>query len=207
MGVFFFVGAFVIALMFALSRVDSVDVRRFYFLNYLESWDCEGYKVYTSSVYRKLGECKELGLLSDEDLYIDLTGGANMCGLSDNQIFSLRMHQMCGNGESNRAATNLVLSDMRFDPYRHNNLNGKWAWYVDGVWFDLHKSWGKLDSDFVKAQATLGTGEVFIDKGSGDKVREELERKLAKIVWACKEVERIRFENKVEQINKRIKEL
>lgn len=203
--IFLCVGSVIIYLWDMKGR-KTLNIRRFYFLDYLESWPYGSNKCYKSYVCSLLDDCKRLGLLSEDDLYLDLTGGEKSADiLSDEQMFSLRMHQNCGNGSRNRSATNLVFDEMRFDPYKHMDLSGGWSEYEWGSCIDKHVGWGNTESEWVREHATLRG--VFLDSGSGNRIRGEWKRKLNKISWACDEVERRKLEGKTNQINKKLEEL
>lgn len=178
-----------------------LDIRKFYFLNYVDTYRSN--RIPRHSIIRK---CVEEGLLSEEDLYIDLTGGDDTCGVSDYMFFMLRMEQNCTNGEQHRSATNLVPENMRFRGKREDDLTGEWVYTVRGF-IDADKGWWNTKYVYAIENARGNEGDFYIDRGSGYRVRKEWEYKLKKIFKAVEKYNELEFKRKENSLNEKFSEL
>lgn len=171
------------------------NIKRLYFLNYISVYRFERLPRQST-----IEECVRCGFLTEDDLYIDLTGGDDTCGVSDHMFFLLRMNQLCGNGEENRSATNLVTKKMRFRGRTEGELTGEWVYTVRGS-FDPWKGWWNTKYRYAIENARGYTGDFYIDRGSGYRVCKELDMKLLKILGAVEKLREREYESKNEEVD------
>lgn len=184
---------------FYLNEEKNLDVRRYNVLNKLRAYQFVDNVLPSMEVVNK---CIEKGLLKEDDLYIDLTGGESTYKLSDIKLISLRIYQNCSNDYYKyRSSTNLVFDDMTFSPRRHGDLTGNWVWTDNGSFLDRYVGWYKSDSYMGSRYATGKEEDMYIDKGSGNKIREEWNNKLLKIKNAAEKYKEMKEEERINALN------
>lgn len=145
----------------------------------------------------------ELGLLKEDDLYIDLTGGDNTMGLSDDKLIELRLSQYL--------AYRRIKYD--FSPYIIksfcDDVSGKWVYYKFTYDTDDYEcGWtSDINSSWIRKYGIFEKGCMYIDRGSGNRVHQEWLDKLRKLVNAYKSYKEMIENKQTNKINLKFKEL
>lgn len=182
----------------SIIKENNLDVRRYNVLNKIRAYQFDDNVLPRMDIVNK---CIEIGLLQEEDLYIDLTGGESTYKLSDEKLLSLRIYQNCSNNYEYRGSTNLVFDDMTFYLGRHKDLTGNWVWTDNGSFLDRSVGWYKSDSYAGSRYATGKEEDMYIDKGSGNRIREEWNKKLFKIKNAAEKYKEMKEEERKNALN------
>lgn len=198
---------FLIALfMPVLKRIQAERTANArHYLIYKNMYSFEG--EYLKPIIKKVPKLLKLGLLKEEDLYIDLTGGDDTMGVSDYYLILLRIEQNCNNAEINRSESNLVPPyDFRESSY--NDRVGKWVYYRDIFTLDQRHGWTNF-IDFWKTRkyGIFKSGYMYNDKGSGNRVAKEWLDKLSKLVKAYYVYVEYMKTNQMLEIDSKFKEL
>ena len=200
--ILFLIGLFAPALKrFKASKTANAR----HYLIYKDMYSFEG--EYLKPIIKKVPKLLESGLLSKEDLYIDLTGGDDTMGVSDYYLILLRIEQNCNNAEINRSESNLV-PPYDFRKSRYNDRTGKWVYYRDIFTLDQRHGWTNF-IDFWKTRkyGIFKSGYMYNDKGSGNRVAKEWKDKLSKLVKAYDVYVEYMKTNKMLKIDSKFKEL
>ena len=162
---------------------------------------------YLKPIIKKVPKLLELGLLKEEDLYIDITGGDDTMGVSDYYLILLRIEQNCSNAEINSNASNLI-PPYHFKGVKYNDKTGKWVYYRDIFTLDPDYGWTNF-IDFWKTRkyGIFKSGYMYNDKGSGNRVSKEWRDKLSKLVGAYKDYEQSIKDAETNKTNAKFKEL
>lgn len=198
---------FLIALfMPVLKRIQAERTANArHYLIYKDMYSFEG--EYLKPIIKKVPKLLKLGLLKEDDLYIDLTGGDDTMGVSDYYLILLRIEQNCNNAEISRSESNLVPPyDFRESVY--NDRTGKWVYYRDIFTLDQRHGWTNF-IDFWKTQkyGIFKSGYMYNDKGSGNRVAKEWLDKLSKLVKAYYVYVEYMKTNQMLEIDSKFKEL
>lgn len=162
---------------------------------------------YLKPIIKKVPKLLELGLLKEEDLYIDLTGGDDTMGVSDYYLILLRIEQNCSNAEINSNGSNLI-PPYHFKGVKYNDKTGKWVYYRDFFTLDPDYGWTHF-IDFWKTRkyGIFKSGFMYNDKGSGNRVSKEWRDKLKKLVDVYNSYMESVKNDKINEIDLKFKEL
>lgn len=166
-----------------LKRIQAeITLNARHYLIYRDMYSFEG--KYLKPIIKKVPKLLELGLLKEEDLYIDLTGGDDTMGVSDYYLALLRIEQNCNNAEINSNASNLI-PPYHFNGFKYNDKTGKWVYYRGIFTLDPDYGWTHF-KDFwkIRKYGIFKSGYMYNDKGSGNRVSKEWRDKLSKLVNA-----------------------
>ena len=189
-----------------LKRIKAeITLNAKHYLIYKDMYRFE--REYLKPIIKKVPKLLELGLLKEEDLYIDLTGGDDTMGVSDHYLILLRIEQNCSNAEINGNASNLI-PPYHFKGCKYNDKTGKWVYYRDIFTLDQRHGWTNF-IDFWKTRkyGIFKSGYMYNDKGSGNRVAKEWSDKLRKLVDAYSSYEQSIKDAKINKINAKFKEL
>lgn len=183
------------------KNIDGVGVNHLkgiYTVGYIERqyWDMK-------VIVKKIPTLLNLGLLKKEDLYIDLTGGDDTMGVSDDMLIELRIFQCCsyekcGFWEKIGHTMKGYCDDM----------SGKYVYYKHSFTIDSKRGWDKWSNDwYIQKYGIFKEGYMYTDKGSGNRVHKEWLDKLRKLVDAYNSYEQSIKDAKINKINAKFKEL
>lgn len=189
------------------DKKEKTEVARNYLI-YQNIYSFER-REYMKPIIKKVPKLLELGLLKKEDLYIDLTGGDDTMGVSDHYLILLRIAQNCRNATINSGATNLVPPyDFYQFSYTDTEKTGKWVYYKNLFTIDPEYGWTNF-IDFWKTRkyGIFKRGYMYIDKGSGNRVSEEWDKKLRKLIDAYDSYMKSIKDDKINEINLKFQQL
>ena len=200
--ILFFIGLFVPTLK-RIQAERTASAR--HYLIYKDMYSFEG--EYLKPIIKKVPKLLELGLLKEEDLYIDLTGGDDTMGVSDYYLILLRIEQNCNNAEINNSESNLI-PPYNFRESRYTDRNGKWVYYRHLFTLDPDYGWTHF-IDFWKTRkyGIFKSGYMYNDKGSGNRVSKEWSDKLSKLVGAYNSYKQSIKDAEINKINAKFKKL
>lgn len=200
--IIFLIGLFVPTLKRIQAEITA-NARHYLIYKDMYRFDSE----YLKPIIKKVPKLLELGLLKEEDLYIDLTGGDDTMGVSDYYLILLRIEQNCSNAEIHSNESNLM-PPYHFKGFKYNDKTGKWVYYRDIFTLDPDYGWTHF-IDFWKTRkyGIFKSGYMYNDKGSGNRVSKEWRDKLKKLVDVYNSYMESVKNDKINEIDLKFKEL
>lgn len=200
--IIFLIGLFVPTLK-RIKGIKTANARHYLIYKDMYRFDSE----YLKPIIKKVPKLLELGLLKEEDLYIDLTGGDDTMGVSDYYLILLRIEQNCSNAEIHSNESNLM-PPYHFKGFKYNDKTGKWVYYRDIFTLDPDYGWTHF-IDFWKTRkyGIFKSGYMYNDKGSGNRVSKEWRDKLKKLVDTYNSYMESVKNDKINEIDLKFKEL